>query len=93
MRAIERGRRAGTENSASIVALGKACEQAMEAMHFENTEVKRLREAIEARPFIGPYPIIVPQPPYVPQPWWVPPQYTPITWTCTTSTPLPGEPT
>jgi cysteine desulfurase len=44
----ERGRRAGTENSASIVALGKACEQAMEAMHFENTEVKRLRDKLEA---------------------------------------------
>jgi cysteine desulfurase len=43
----ERGRRAGTENSASIVALGKACEQAMAAMHHENTEVKRLRDKLE----------------------------------------------
>jgi cysteine desulfurase len=34
----ERGRRAGTENTASIVALGMACEQAMRAMDFENTE-------------------------------------------------------
>ncbi len=44
----ERGRRAGTENAASIVALGKACEQAMAAMHHENTEVKRLRDKLEA---------------------------------------------
>jgi len=44
----ERGRRAGTENAASIIALGKACEQAMEAMQFENTEVKRLRDRLEA---------------------------------------------
>lgn len=43
----ERGRRAGTENAASIVALGKACEQAMQAMEFENTEVKRLRDKLE----------------------------------------------
>jgi cysteine desulfurase len=44
----ERGRRAGTENSASIVALGMACEQATQAMEFENTEVKRLRDKLEA---------------------------------------------
>jgi cysteine desulfurase len=44
----ERGRRAGTENTASIVALGLACEQAMQHMHFENTEVKRLRDRLEA---------------------------------------------
>jgi cysteine desulfurase len=44
----ERGRRAGTENSASIVALGLACEQAMRHMHFENTEVRRLRDKLEA---------------------------------------------
>jgi len=44
----ERGRRAGTENTASIVALGLACEQAMQHMHFENTEVKRLRDKLEA---------------------------------------------
>lgn len=43
----ERGRRAGTENTASIVALGRACEQAMTAMHHENTEVKRLRDKLE----------------------------------------------
>lgn len=44
----ERGRRAGTENSASIVGLGKAAEMALEAMAFENSEVKRLRDKLEA---------------------------------------------
>jgi len=43
----ERGRRAGTENSASIVALGAACELAMQNMEKENTEVKRLRDKLE----------------------------------------------
>ncbi|MFV5215140.1 cysteine desulfurase NifS [Azonexus caeni] len=43
----ERGRRAGTENSASIVALGMACEQAMQHMSTENTEVRRLRDKLE----------------------------------------------
>ena len=44
----ERGRRAGTENSASIVGLGKAAELALAHMTFENTEVKRLRDKLEA---------------------------------------------
>ncbi len=44
----ERGRRAGTENSAAIVALGKAAEMAMEAMAFENTAVKAMRDRLEA---------------------------------------------
>ena len=43
----ERGRRAGTENAAAIVALGKACELAMEHMAHENTVVKRLRDKLE----------------------------------------------
>lgn len=43
----ERGRRAGTENSASIVALGAACEMAQEHMAFENSEVRRLRDKLE----------------------------------------------
>jgi cysteine desulfurase len=44
----ERGRRAGTENTASIVGLGLACEQAMRHMHYENTDVRRLRDKLEA---------------------------------------------
>jgi cysteine desulfurase len=44
----ERGRRAGTENSASIVGLGVAAEQAMQHMAHEATEVKRLRDRLEA---------------------------------------------
>jgi len=43
----ERGRRAGTENTASIVGLGKAAEIAMEMMAYENTEVARLRNKLE----------------------------------------------
>lgn len=43
----ERGRRAGTENSASIVALGKACEMAMEAMEYERSFVKAMRDHLE----------------------------------------------
>ncbi|MDJ0738501.1 MAG: cysteine desulfurase NifS [Gammaproteobacteria bacterium] len=43
----ERGRRAGTENAASIVALGKACEMAHEAMDFEKTFVKSMRDRLE----------------------------------------------
>jgi len=43
----ERGRRAGTENSASIVGLGRAAELALEHMDYENTEVKRLRDKLE----------------------------------------------
>jgi cysteine desulfurase len=44
----ERGRRAGTENTTSIVGLGKAAELALSHMAFENTEVKRLRDKLEA---------------------------------------------
>lgn len=44
----ERGRRSGTENSASIVGLGVAARQALEHMEYENTEVKRLRDRLEA---------------------------------------------
>jgi len=43
----ERGRRAGTENSASIVALGKAAELAQEHLTFENTCVKAMRDLLE----------------------------------------------
>ena len=44
----ERGRRAGTENSASIVALGMAAEMAMQNMEHENTVVKAMRDRLEA---------------------------------------------
>ena len=43
----ERGRRAGTENSASIVGLGVACELARQCIADENTTVKRLRDRLE----------------------------------------------
>ena len=43
----ERGRRAGTENSASIVALGKAAEMAQAHIEFENTEVKAMRDRLQ----------------------------------------------
>lgn len=43
----EHGRRGGTENVASIVALGKACEMAGELMEEENTRVRRLRDKLE----------------------------------------------
>jgi cysteine desulfurase len=43
----ERGRRGGTENTASIIGLGKACELAAAHMEEENTKVKRLRDRLE----------------------------------------------
>jgi len=43
----ERGRRAGTENSASIVGLGVAAELAGAHLVVENTEVKALRDQLE----------------------------------------------
>ena len=43
----ERGRRAGTENAASIVALGKAAELALQHLEEENTRVKALRDRLE----------------------------------------------
>jgi cysteine desulfurase len=44
----EGGRRAGTENVAGIIGLGKACELAAEYMQDENTRVKTLRDKLEA---------------------------------------------
>lgn len=44
----ERGRRGGTENVPSIIALGKACELAMEYMDEENTRVKAMRDRLES---------------------------------------------
>jgi len=43
----ERGRRAGTENTASIVGLGKACELALQYLEHENTHVKAMRDRLE----------------------------------------------
>src|SRR5512137_258417 len=43
----ERSRRSGTENTASIIALGKACELAGQFMEDENTRVKAMRDRLE----------------------------------------------
>jgi len=43
----EHGRRAGTENVASIIALGKACELAKMHLEEENTRVKAMRDRLE----------------------------------------------
>ncbi|MFH1912814.1 MAG: cysteine desulfurase NifS [Pseudomonadota bacterium] len=44
----ERSRRAGTENTAGIIALGKACELSTEHMDEENTAVRALRDRLES---------------------------------------------
>jgi cysteine desulfurase len=43
----ERGRRGGTENTPSIIGLGKACELAMRDMEDEVTRVKAMRDRLE----------------------------------------------
>ena len=43
----EKGRRGGTENTPSIIGLGKACELAAQNMETENTRVRRLRDKLE----------------------------------------------
>jgi len=45
----ENGRRGGTENTVSIIGLGKACELAKENLGVMNTEVKELRDYLEAQ--------------------------------------------
>ena len=44
----ENGRRAGTENVASIVGMGKAAERAMECLSEENSRVQAMRDRFEA---------------------------------------------
>jgi cysteine desulfurase len=44
----ERGRRAGTENVASIIGLGKACELAAKFLHKEATALKVLCDRLES---------------------------------------------
>lgn len=44
----EKSRRAGTENAAAIIALGKACELAAAHMPFENNQVKAMRDRLQA---------------------------------------------
>jgi len=44
----EKSRRAGTENAAAIIALGKACELAGQNMATENTQVKALRDRLQS---------------------------------------------
>ena len=43
----ERGRRGGTENTAGIIGLGRACEMAAQRMGEENTRVRALRDRLE----------------------------------------------
>ena len=44
----ERGLRAGTENVPYIVGMGKAAELAQDALQYEATEIKRLRDKLES---------------------------------------------
>ncbi|MCP4672836.1 MAG: cysteine desulfurase NifS [Desulfobacula sp.] len=45
----ENGRRGGTENTASIIGLGKACELARENLPVINTSVRELRDYLQTR--------------------------------------------
>jgi cysteine desulfurase len=43
----ENSRRAGTENAAAIIALGKACELAATHMSYENSQVRGMRDRLQ----------------------------------------------
>ena len=45
----EKGRRGGTENTASIIALGTACELAKEHLPLMDTQVREIRDYLETR--------------------------------------------
>ncbi|MCK5695465.1 MAG: cysteine desulfurase NifS [Desulfobacula sp.] len=45
----EKGRRGGTENTVSIIGLGKACELARENLTIVNTKVRKLRDYLQTR--------------------------------------------
>jgi len=45
----EQGRRGGTENTVSIIGLGKACELARENLTIVNTKVRELRDYLQTR--------------------------------------------
>ena len=45
----EKGRRGGTENTVSIIGLGKACELARENLPIMNTRVRELRDYLQTR--------------------------------------------
>ncbi|MFZ3208980.1 MAG: cysteine desulfurase NifS [Geobacteraceae bacterium] len=49
----EKNRRAGTENTASIIALGKACELAGSCMEYENSRVRAMRDRLEREIMTG----------------------------------------
>lgn len=43
----ESGRRGGTENTASLIGLGKSCEIAVKNIEYENNAVKKMRDTLE----------------------------------------------
>jgi cysteine desulfurase len=45
----EKGRRGGTENTVSIIGLGKACELAAQQLPIMNTQVKELRDYLQSQ--------------------------------------------